>query len=126
MLGRLSSTPLYTSDFRLEPFVAAIGDGALRPDPGEVASVLTVGIGALLDRAHIDAIPFTMGAGADAWSGLSPVLELEGRLLFGGTAHVLWELLSLLAPLLGRPVPLLKTGRFQWSDLKLSRSTPRP
>ena len=37
VLGRLSSMPVYTSDFRLEPFVAEVpSDAVWTPDPVEV------------------------------------------------------------------------------------------
>ena len=37
LLGELSSVPLYTSEFRLVPFVAALPDQPMRPAEGEVA-----------------------------------------------------------------------------------------
>jgi 8-oxo-dGTP pyrophosphatase MutT (NUDIX family) len=61
ILGELSSVPLYTSDFRLFPFVAAIADAPLTPSPDEVAEVLTVSLGELLARDHFDAIAWDLG-----------------------------------------------------------------
>ncbi|MFT4974930.1 MAG: 8-oxo-dGTP pyrophosphatase MutT (NUDIX family) [Myxococcota bacterium] len=111
LLGRLSSFPLFTSDYRLEPFVAAVPPGMTpTPEPGEVAAVVTVSLRDLLERSHTEAIAFD-------WEGrevLSPVFfGLAARPLYGGSAHVLWELLSLL----GEPPPL-RAGRYQWADLK--------
>ena len=114
VLGRMSSIPLFTSDFRLEPFVARIDQDTLIPEPGEVDRILVVGIGATLSLPHIDAIPFT-GWGAPM---LSPVFDIGAHRLFGGTAHSFLELLRLLAPLLGRTVPPLRPGRYTWADIK--------
>jgi 8-oxo-dGTP pyrophosphatase MutT (NUDIX family) len=116
VLGRLSPVPLFTSDFRLEPFVAVVDQDTLTPDPGEVAAVLTVGILATLSAPHIDAIPFT-GWGSPM---LSPVFPVGDHHLFGGTAHSFLELLGVLAPLLGRAVPPLRAGRYTWADIKPS------
>ena len=114
ILGRMSSVPLFTSDFRLEPFVAVLEQDTLTPDPGEVAEVLSLGIGAILSRPHIDAMPFT-GWGTPM---LSPVFEIGAHRLFGATAHSFLELLRILAPLMEREVPPLVPGRFTWRDIK--------
>lgn len=115
VLGRLSSMPLYTSDFRLEPFVARVAPGLL-PDGQEVARLLPVDLGALLAAPAIDALPWD-------WQGvrhLSPIWELEpGTRLFGATAHVLLELLTAVAPRFGVAVPPLRPGRFSWADVGL-------
>lgn len=113
-LGRMSSIPLFTSDFRLEPFVAQVTQTALTPDPGEVAEVLTVGVGEVLSAPHIDAIPFT------GWGErlLSPVFSIGDHHLFGGTAHSFLELLRILAPLMDMRVPPLRPGRYTWRDIK--------
>lgn len=113
LLGRLSTMPLYTSDFRLHPFVAEV-EGPLQPDGGEVVRLLPVDLLALLEAPHVEALPFD-------WHGqrwLSPVWELEpGLLLYGGTAHTLLELLEVVAPLYGRAVPpRLDTGR-RWEQV---------
>jgi 8-oxo-dGTP pyrophosphatase MutT (NUDIX family) len=120
-LGRLSSMPVYTSDHRLEPFVAQVEDADLRPNPGEVARVLRQSLGEVLGQTHIDAVPYQ----AEGRSALSPVFLPMGELLFGATAHTLLELVRVLAPLWGRPVPPLRPGRFSWEDL-LQRRIPDP
>lgn len=114
VLGRMSSIPLFTSDFRLEPFVARIEQDTLTPEPGEVEQILSVGINATLSLPHIDAIPFT------GWEApmLSPVFDIGAHRLFGATAHSFLELLQLLAPLMGRTVPPLRPGRYTWADIK--------
>ena len=111
VLGRLSSMPLFTSDYRLEPFVAAVPAGLVpTPSPAEVAEVLPVSLRRLMTASHTDAIPFTQ----DGVEVLSPVFgDLGPRPMYGGSAHVLWELLTVL----GSPPPL-RPGRYTWSDLK--------
>ena len=118
ILGELSSVPLFTSDYRLHPFVASVPEATLTPNLGEVAHVLHVRLADILEQPHIDAI---------AWShagirGLSPVFALGEHRMYGGTAHVFYELLCVCAPLFGAEVPPLKPGRLEWSDVMI---TPR-
>lgn len=113
VLGELSAMPLYTSDWRLVPFVAAVPDAPLIPSPGEVARVFRLSIRDWLDRPHIDGIPYTL-------SGLtshSPIFDLDGLPMYGGTAHTFYELLQVLAPLMDRELPPFKGGRYRWEDL---------
>lgn len=106
MLGRLSSMPVYTSDFRLEPFVARACIDELDPDPGEVAEVLRVDLGALLDADHTEAIG---GLAGGAFPAL-PVYRVDGWVVFGATALTLLELLTVLARAQGRSVPDMREG----------------
>jgi len=112
-IGRLSSFPLYTSDFRLEPFVAEVPVQDYVPEPGEVAEVLMADLAELLTRESHDAIPYTIGG----VTRLSPVFELEGHVCFGATAHALHELLQVFAQAAGAELPPFRTGRFEWGDL---------
>jgi 8-oxo-dGTP pyrophosphatase MutT (NUDIX family) len=113
VLGELSSIPLYTSDYRLRPFVAEVPPGELRPNPDEVAAVLLVPVAEMLARPHVDAIPWDVGGVA----GMSPVFQLDGHVLYGATAHSFYELLLVLAPLFGaEPQPLRPTG-IRWQDV---------
>jgi 8-oxo-dGTP pyrophosphatase MutT (NUDIX family) len=112
VFGRLSSVPLYTSDYRLEPFVAQVDPRVQKIEPAEVAQVLPVGILEVLRGPPIDAIAYS-------WAGvayLSPVFVLEGHPMFGATAHTFLELLRVLGPAVGLAVPELVTGRFAWTD----------
>ncbi len=119
VLGRLSSLPLYTSDYRLEPFVAAVPtEVALVPNPGEVASIATLDVGELFDRSAWPGIPYKR----QSETRLSPVFELApGRwregVVYGGTAHALHELLGVLAPLFGTSVPPIVEADFGWDDV---------
>ena len=118
VLGRLSSVPVFTSDHRLEPTVAVVTDAQLEPDPAEVAAVYEVSIQSILCGPYIHAVPWQWGE--RQW--LSPVFDVEGRWLFGATAHSFLELLHVIAPLLGSRVPCLQTGGLQWTDLLASSS----
>ena len=113
VLGRLSSMPLYTSEFRLVPFVAAVEGGELKPDPQEVAAVLRVPIRGLLEPPQQPAIPWSDGEQVH----LSPVFMVEDYAVYGGTAHTLWELLQVLAPLFGRAMPMLIATGLDWHDV---------
>ncbi len=113
VLGELSSMPLYTSDFRLHPFVAAVDDTPLRVSEREVAEVLYVPLRAELERAKVDAIPWSH----EGQSGLSPAFAIGKYVMYGATAHSFYELLCVAAALFELPVPPLEPGRFRWSDL---------
>jgi 8-oxo-dGTP pyrophosphatase MutT (NUDIX family) len=116
VLGRLSAIPLYTTDYRLVPFVAAIPTQPLVPAAGEVAAVLRLELAEVLSRPAIEGIPYELYG----HRGLSPVFEVEGRRMYGATAHSFLELLQVVAPLFGRegPPPLRETG-LTWADLGL-------
>jgi 8-oxo-dGTP pyrophosphatase MutT (NUDIX family) len=114
ILGPLSSIPLYTSDYRLRPFVAAVPDRPFTVNEREVAAVLRLSLGRVLGQDHIDAIAWSH----EGMSALSPVFEHEsGTLMFGATAHAFYELLVVAAPLFDREPPPLTAGRFEWSDV---------
>jgi 8-oxo-dGTP pyrophosphatase MutT (NUDIX family) len=113
VLGRLASMPLYTSDWRLVPFVARVPPGPLTPEPGEVARVYRLSLRGWLSRPQLDGIPFDW-EGQRVWS---PIFPLDGCVMYGGTAHTFMELLRVAAPLLGLEVPPFVGGRFSWEDL---------
>jgi 8-oxo-dGTP pyrophosphatase MutT (NUDIX family) len=116
VLGTLSSVPLFTSDHRLHPFVALLPEGEtpIVASPAEVARVHTLSIDALLDAEQVHAIPFVYGDGRPE---LCPVFEVGDRIMFGATASVLYELLEVVAGVLGRAVPPRIAGRYAWSDV---------
>lgn len=117
ILGRLSTMPLLTSDFRIVPFVAAVQDAGLRPQSAEVAALLRARVAEVLALPHLDAIPYTLGG----QEHLSPVFFVEGHAVYGATAHTFLELLEVLAPLFGASVPRLQPGRLEWHDLAAFR-----
>ena len=118
MLGRLSSMPLYTSDYRLFPFVAAVEAEGIVPDPAEVAEVLWVSLPSMLERNSIHGIPWEL----DERSGISPVFELGEHLLYGATAHTLHELLTVVGPVFGVEAPPLVPGPYTFEQV-LARQT---
>ncbi len=113
VLGSLSSIPLLTSDFRLFPFVAAVDDRELVVNQREVEQVLHVPLRDVLEQSHIDAVAWSIGE----MSGLSPVFQLDGPLMYGATAHSFYELLVVTAPLFDLELPALQTGRFDWQEV---------
>ena len=97
ILGRLSSMPLYTSNYRLEPYVGAIDSMKPKADGNELVRVLEVSMREILGRSHINAL---------AWDNhgersLSPVFELEDRIMFGATAYVLYEFVEFVGGCIG-------------------------
>lgn len=111
VLGRLSSVPVYTSEFRIDPWVARIDPGPLRPHAGEVARALVLSLSGVLSSELIEAIPFERANGEVV---LSPIFRPGGELMFGATAHCFLELLQVLAPLYDAPVPPLVPGDLTW------------
>ena len=113
VLGSLSAIPLFTSDFRLFPTVARIGDAPLQPNAGEVSEIYEVDLGATLSAEHILAISWPDHTGLPP----SAVFEMGGPqnpLMYGGTAICLFELLEVISSLTGRPLPPLDTRRWTW------------
>ena len=113
ILGPLASIPVYTSEHRLFPFVGRIDSGEIQANKAEVAKVVRLDVMELLCLDKIDGIPFEWKDGTH----MSPVFRVNEKPLFGATAHTLYELLSILAPLAKMDVPRLEAGRFQWRDL---------
>ena len=118
VLGELSSIPLYTSDYRLQPFVAAIDSGSFRVQAAEVAAVIEIELRAVLEQERILAIPWSHGG----QTYLSPVFELGDVLMYGATAHTFLELLTVVAPLYGLPLPPLVEGPYDWPSVLSGRA----
>lgn len=112
LLGRLASMPLYTSDFRLEPFVGELTSVPAHPaSPAEVARILTVDLGALLAEPVLEAV----GGDTRGWD--LPVFRADGWVVYGATALTLYEMLAVVAEVAGRPVPPLRPGTLTMADL---------
>lgn len=110
VLGRLSSTPLFTSEFRLEPVVGRVAGGPLSPDPGEVARPLRLPLARIFDGSAVDGLGFE-------WEGrqrISPLFLIEDQVCFGATAIVLAECMRVLAPLMGQSLPRVSAGDWVW------------
>lgn len=113
VLGRLGSIPLYGSQYRLEPTAGLIQADEICPDPREVSRVLR------LDVCETLALPNWVGIAwkEDAHDWLIPAFDVEDAVVFGGSAMVLYEMLSHLAEVLDVPVPPLQHGKYEWGDV---------
>ena len=109
ILGKLSSIPLYTSDFRLEPVVGFIDNSPLHPNPDEVSAILFVDLLRTIDLPKIDGIPTQL----NGKKHLSPIFDPKDLIaepptttpIYGGTAYVLLELLTILGEVLQIALP---------------------
>ena len=111
-LGRLSSMPLGTSDFRLEPFVVHAQDATLTPCDAEVAEVKAVPLLEAIAARTIEGIPFE-------WEGQhhSPIYPLGDRYLFGATSHTFTELVAIAASVVGLSAPEVVTTKVTWGAI---------
>lgn len=119
ILGRLSSIPVYTSEYRLEPYVAEIADGTVfQPDPGEVEEVLYLDLAQILADGTVEAVAVPrMGR---VWQ--MPIFRPGGHVLFGATAITVMELLAVLAEIMGQPSPALVTGGLDFEHLLMHKA----
>jgi len=113
VLGALSSVPLYTSDFRLHPYVAEVPRQPLVASPDEVAEILELPLLPWIEREAIDAIAWEAGE----LRGLSPVFTLGTQRMYGATAHSFYELLCVVASASGLEPPPLVACALRWSDV---------
>lgn len=113
LIGRLSSMPLYTSDYRLEPYVGILSQAPKSPDGNEIIRIHSIDLTEVLCRPRINCIPWESNKGLH----LSPIFEVDDRLMFGATAYVFLEFLELMATLLELPVPEKTSGLYQWEDV---------
>jgi len=112
VLGRLSSIPLYTSDFRITPFVIAVEEKRIRVNRDEVDRELWFSMDAIFQQPVIDGFEVTIGQ----TSKLSPVFVVDGAIMFGATAYALLELLEVLGRLTGRVVPPMALTEYRWDS----------
>ena len=117
VLGRLSSIPLYTSEYRLEPYVAEVNDQRPFAHNEEVEQVLYLALRGVLSRASIDGMPYVL----DGVEGLSPLFFPGGHAMFGATAYCFLELLVVCAPLFELALPPLVAGKLSWEEVLRKR-----
>lgn len=111
IMGQLSSVPLYTSDYRLVPFLGLFPQHVdINPNRAEVSAVLKISLKKLLALPFWDGMPFSLAEK----SYISPIflpqkigIDIE-QPIFGGTAHVLYEVLQLIAHALNTTTPQLR------------------
>jgi 8-oxo-dGTP pyrophosphatase MutT (NUDIX family) len=94
--GRLSPIYLYTSHFRVQPFVAVAAQRPrFVPNPAEVAALLEVPVAHLLDRTHRGTQLLTRRG----FACLAPHIAFQGQRIWGATAVILSELIAILEEL---------------------------
>jgi len=114
VLGALCSMPVFTSDYRLHPWVAEVRDEELVPQPAEVAEIIRFDLLGLC-AAGVEGIHWEF----DGRRGVSPVFRgPSDTLVFGATAHTLHELLEVVAPVaIGAALPPLRRSPLTWGDV---------
>ena len=96
MLGRLSPIYLYSSHYRVQPFVAtAAARPQFAPSPCEVAELLEVPLQHLLDRTRRGTHLLTRRG----FACVAPHIEFQGHCIWGATAVILSELIAILEEL---------------------------
>ena len=116
LIGRLSSVPLYTSNHRITPYLSTAPAQIWHPNPGEVATVQELSLRRLLSQEHISAVLFE----SPPIKGLSPFFEInaeDGQNIIGATAHILYELMKVVAEAWGTACPSLKCSQDLQSPL---------
>ena len=99
IIGLLSPIPVVTSEFAIHPVVAFVAP-AERPQPAaaEVAELIRTPMAAFYDgRIVYEAV--------DMQEYVSPIIRFASGRMFGASAHVLLELLTLYASVTGRELP---------------------
>jgi 8-oxo-dGTP pyrophosphatase MutT (NUDIX family) len=115
LLGTLRPMPVITGRYLIHPFVGVLRAGAVpRAASAEVARVLSVPLLPLLTGER----PFEAVIGE--WNGqtiFAPHFALEGCVLYGASAYILYELLARVAAALGlsMPAPRIQEER-PWGD----------
>jgi 8-oxo-dGTP pyrophosphatase MutT (NUDIX family) len=100
MLGPLSPVPTATSRFTLNPFVVEVEEGAEPvPDAGEVAALIRMPLGDFFSGR----VPFWAIELGPGWR--SPIFDFEVGSMYGASAHVLEELLLIVADVKGLRLP---------------------
>jgi 8-oxo-dGTP pyrophosphatase MutT (NUDIX family) len=93
VLGALTPLDIPVSGFRLHPIVATVNDPpSLHPATGEVAQILEVDVGRLMDEGAIEWRSMTR----DGKKFDFPAFVIEGVDIWGATAMALAEFLALL------------------------------
>ena len=114
VLGTLSSYPLYTSDYRLHPTVARLAHDDFTPNAAEVEAVHRLDLWAALELPFIQGIPWDL----NGKQHVSPIFDIGApRVVFGGTAQVLFDMLEVFAAAVGKPVPPTRVGTLRWADI---------
>ncbi|MEZ4301193.1 MAG: CoA pyrophosphatase [Polyangiaceae bacterium] len=104
-LGELTPIPVITGRFLIHPFVAVLNSGVVpRVASGEIAEVLSLPL-----------LPYVRGevpmrAVTAEWNGarmLAPHFPVGGRILYGATAYITYELIARTSAAMGTTLPPL-------------------
>ena len=114
-LGRLSSTPIYTSEWRLDPWVVGLDQAPLHPDAREVAKVLRWDLDEVVGGKPIEGLVVDR----DGQTKVFPIMRMEGLICYGATAFVLYELAEALAAWRGVTLPPMDVGTLDWRRLMI-------
>jgi 8-oxo-dGTP pyrophosphatase MutT (NUDIX family) len=94
ILGRISDLYIQPSNYLVHPYVGYITETpAFRPEPGEVKELIEVPLTDLLDPETIKEKTITV---ANQYSLDAPYFDLKGYVVWGATAMILSEFLSIL------------------------------
>ena len=113
IIGRLSSIPLYTSDFRLEPFVAIAETPVEKLQANEeVEHILPVSLRHIFQQPYLEGTSFEY----QGKTLISPHFRPQHLMLnppttqrtYGGTAIVLYELLQQISVIMAQEIPEIK------------------
>jgi 8-oxo-dGTP pyrophosphatase MutT (NUDIX family) len=103
IVGELRPVPVITGRYLIHPFTGVLRDGAApRVASPEIARVLELPLGPLLSGER------TIHAVQGEWLGatmFAPHFEVDGCVLYGASAYILYELLGRLAAILGMTLP---------------------
>lgn len=114
VLGRLDSTPLYTSEWRLEPYVGWLTPPVeLMPCPLEVERPLWFDLMTPLRSGEVEAVRID----AAGRRFTMPVFRADGFVVYGATSIVMMELVRLLADVTGVAQPEMVPGALDFEDL---------
>jgi 8-oxo-dGTP pyrophosphatase MutT (NUDIX family) len=96
VLGSLSTTYVFVSNFLVRPWIAASREPlAFKPCAEEVADVIEAPLAHLADLAHVGEHRYERGE----LTFTAPHFELDGHRVWGATSIILAELIALLAEL---------------------------
>jgi 8-oxo-dGTP pyrophosphatase MutT (NUDIX family) len=99
VLGALTPVPTATSRYLLHPFVVVMArDAEVVPHALEVEALIRMPVDDFFDGR----VPYR-ALGFDGWT--SPIFDFDAGSMYGASAHILEELLSLYASVTGRAMP---------------------
>lgn len=120
VIGELRSVPVISGRYVIHPFVALLDEGitpraASRAASSEVQAVIATPIAPFVTgELPIHVVTLALDDGTK-W--VAPHFEIEGRVLYGASAYVFYELVAKVARALGRELPPHRpASKFPWGD----------